>query len=112
MNLDELTLGQIKELSTMTGSKSTSNPYQKYVGKAVFIRTITMYYLGRLKTVYENELVLEECSWIADTGRFHDALRDGTAKEVEPYPCEEVIIGRGAILDVCEWNKELLREQK
>lgn len=112
MNLDELTLGQIKEISSLTGCKSNSNPYTKYIGKAVFIRTITMYYLGRLEKVYESELVLSECSWIADTGRWYDALKNGTAKEVEPYPCEEVIIGRGAILDVCEWTKDLLREQK
>lgn len=111
MNLDDLTLGQVKQLTAFT-NQSKPNPYDKYKGKAIFMRTVTMYYLGRLKDVYENELVLTECSWIPDTGRFHDALKLGQFSEVEPYVSDEVIIGRGAILDVCEWDKELLKEQK
>lgn len=112
MNIEELTLGQIKQINALTGSSQKGNPYSKYIGKAIFIRTITMYYLGRLVEVYDAELVLEECSWIPDTGRFHDALKNGTASEVEPYVSDQVIIGRGAILDVCEWTKDLLKEQK
>ena len=114
MNLDDLTLGQLKEVKAMCGASpaKTGNPYAKYIDLPVFIRTVTMYYCGRLKAVYDQELVLEKCSWIADTGRFYDALKNGSLKEVEPYPTNEVIIGRGAILDVCEWGHAIPQEQK
>lgn len=113
MNIDELTVGQVKQLQSMLGSAQVGpGPYQGLVGKAVFIRTVTMHYVGRLKSAHDHELVLTECSWVADSGRFHDALRDGKLSEVEPYVTEEVIIGRGGILDVSEWRHEIPKEQK
>ena len=98
---DDLTIGQVKELakavSGMGGVDTSDHPWQ--VGKAYFIRTVTFYFTGRLVRVTPMELVLEEAAWIADTGRFSDALKSGNFSEVEPYPARELIIGRGAIVD-------------
>jgi hypothetical protein len=70
------------------------------LGEPYFIRTVTHIYTGRLERVYEKELVLSDCAWIADTGRFADSLRDlSKLSEVEPFPDGDVVIGRGAILD-------------
>src|SRR5579862_7471169 len=82
-------------------------PY--HVGANYFIRSVTMYYTGRLIAVTEHELVLEDASWIASTGRFADAFKQGAFDEVEPFPDGEVIIGRGAIVDACQWPRELPR---
>ena len=71
-----------------------------------------MYYVGRLKEVHENELVLTECSWVADTGRFHNALRNGVFSEIEPFVSEEVIVARGALIDMCHWGHAIPTEQK
>ena len=69
-------------------------------GKKYLIRTVTMTVTGKLVRVYPHELVLETAAWIADTGRFSDAVRTGTFDEIEPFPLKEVvIIGRGSIID-------------
>lgn len=109
--LDDLTVGQVKELVKIAGENAcTDHPYK--VGKNYFIRTVTFYYTGRLVRVLANELVLEEVAWIADTGRFSDALVSGDFSEVEPFQAGEIIIGRGSIVDASEWQKPLPRTQK
>ena len=65
---------------------------------------------GRLVAVTDKELLLEDAAWIADTGRFSDALLSCEFAEVEPFPEGEVIIGRGAIIDAAIISK-LPREQ-
>jgi hypothetical protein len=72
-----------------------------------------MHITGKLKAVYDNELVFSDAAWIADSGRFSDALKMGTLDEVEPFPfANDVIIGRGAIVDCTEWAHDLPQEQK
>lgn len=75
-----------------------AHPYK--LGKNYFVRTVTYHYTGKLVGVFEQELVLTECAWIADDGKFSDAMETGIYSEVEVYPKEaRVAIGRGAILD-------------
>ena len=81
------------------------------IGKIYLIRTVTMIDVGRLIEVTSQELVLEDAAWIADTGRFMDALRSENFLEVEPFPDGKVIIGRGAVIDAVELKK-LQRTQK
>lgn len=110
MNIDELTLGQIKQIQSMCGSKENlDTPY--VVGTNYFIRTVTHYYTGKLKTIYRDCLLLEQACWIADTGRFYDFLKEGKANEVEPF-LKDVIILRDSIVDVTEWIHKLPRDQK
>jgi hypothetical protein len=81
------------------------------IGKVYLIRTVTMVDTGRLVAVNEHELVLEDAAWIADTGRFADALKSAEFNEVEPFPDGQVIIGRGAIIDAVKIS-ESPRTQK
>jgi hypothetical protein len=81
------------------------------IGKSVLIRTVTHYFTGRVALVKNGEVVLTEAAWIADTGRFHNALRDGILNEVEPFP-GPVSVNRAAIIDVTAWTHKLPREQK
>jgi len=82
-------------------------------GKKYMIRTVTMIYTGKLKSIFDRELVLTECAWIPETERWADTCEKGIFKEVEPYPAKaEVIIGRDAILDCFEVNWDLPKEQK
>ena len=78
------------------------HPYK--IGTKYFIRTVTHHYTGELVAVYKDELVLKDVAWIADNGRFADALKTKEFEEVEPYPDGEVIIGRGAILDCSDFG--------
>jgi hypothetical protein len=111
MNIEELTLKQIRELQNLFMPKiADSHPYP--VGENVMVRTVTMIQVGRLERVLEHELVLQDAAWVADTGRFAEFLVDGAVNEVEPFPAGEVIIGRGAIIDCCRWPHALLRAVK
>lgn len=81
------------------------------VGRSVFVRLVTHYYTGRIVKLTRDEIVLADAAWIADTGRFADALARGTLSEVEPYP-GLVTLSRGALVDCCEWKHALPRTQK
>ena len=103
MNIDELTIGQAKELSQMFSNceakKETIDNGPWEVGKKYFIRTVTMHLTGELISVSDKELVLKDGAWIADSGRFNEAIRDiEKCKEVEPFE-NNVIVGRGSIID-------------
>ena len=88
---------------------ATETPKHSFeLGKCYFVRTVTYHYTGRLVSVTESDLVLDEAAWIADSGRFSNAIATGSLSEVEPYP-GKVILSRGAIVDACEWNHMLPR---
>lgn len=116
MNIEELTLKQIREIQSMCAipAQSSCQPQSQYpVGKNVIVRTVTMIYTGKLQQVTETDLVLVDCSWIPETDRFMQFVAEGKVKECEPYPDGlPVYINRGALLDMCELRKELPRSQK
>ena len=111
MNINDLTYGQIKEISALVkgGESTKSNPFK--TGENYLIRTVTMILVGRLDEVHETELVLSSASWVVDTGRFYDALQKGTLDEVEPFK-DDVIVGRGSLIDATIWTNKLPTEQK
>lgn len=115
MNIDDLTIGEAKQLAGMFGfNRSTPTPTDSAweIGKIYLIRTVTMTDTGRLVKVTEYELVLEDAAWIADTGRFSDAIKKAEFGEVEPFPDDEpLIIGRGSIVDAIG-IKQVQRRQK
>lgn len=80
------------------------------IGKNVLVRTVTHYYTGRLAGAGA-WLALEDAAWIADTGRFSDALANGTLAEVEPYP-GSCLVSAGAVVDVSLWGHKLPRTRK
>jgi hypothetical protein len=82
------------------------------IGKNYFIRTVTHHYTGTLTAVYDKELVLMNAAWIADDGRFMQAVATGSFSDVEPYPDRPVILGRGAVLDATVITFPLPRTQK
>jgi hypothetical protein len=106
MDIDKLTIGEA-EIAWLFGRES-NGPW--VVGQNYHIRTVTHYWTGRLVYVGEQELVLEDAAWIADTGRFADMFTNGPS-EVEPVE-GRVIIGRGAVVDAQEWQLQLPRKQQ
>ena len=66
---------------------------------------------GKVKEITEEEFILENASWIADSGRFMNAINDGELDEVEPVN-SNVGIMKESIVDFCEWNHDLPRKQK
>ena len=115
VNINDLTIGQAKELAAMFGTQgavsSATDASAWEIGKTYLIRTVTMIDTGRLVAVTNQELILEDAAWIADDGRFANALEAGTFSEVEPYP-GACLISIGAVLDLSEWLHGLPRTQK
>ena len=119
-NIDEITYKEAKEIIRLFGGGDSSpikndmtissgTPFK--IGEQYLIRTVTMIVLGKLEWIGSSELVLSSGSWVADTDRFYNALKDGKLKEVEPF-INDVIVGRGSIIDATIWGHNLPREQK
>ena len=91
--------------------KENLHPF--HIGRNYFIRTVTMIFIGKLEQVLDNELILSTAAWIPDTGRFMNFLKDGekAVNEIEPFQ-NDVIIGRGSIIDATIWNHNSLVSQK
>jgi hypothetical protein len=126
MNIEELTiadarqrLSEANEIAQALGqdrlgaiASAAMDEHAYPLGKAVIIRCVTHYYTGKIVRVTPGELVIVDAAWIADAGRWGQALVDGSVNEVEPYPDGEVIVSRGAVVDVAEWHSPLPREVK
>lgn len=111
MKLDELTIGEVKQIASLLNKEQTTSPFPFEIGANYLIRTVTMIDTGKLVAVTPTELVIEDAAWIADTGRWQQALESVNFVEVEPYPKGQVIIGRGALIDAVKINT-LPRSQK
>ena len=100
INVNELTLGQIKELMSFANSKQDNCPFE--IGKNYLIRTATFTISGKIKSKDLTFLVLSSASWIADTGRFNECLKDQNKfSEVEPF-LNDCIVSKLSIVDATE----------
>lgn len=104
MNIEKLK--QAMQLMEAIGDGGCVTDFPESVGTKVFIRTVTMYYLGEIKKICGQWITLEDASWVADTGYFHDFLKEGKANSIEPF-CDDVHIPMTAIIDVTEWKHAL-----
>lgn len=110
MDLENLTLRQVRELQSIFVTKTTEN-HPFVLGEKYFIRTATYFHLGRLIEVTGKWLVLSEASWIADTGRFYDFLKNGNCNEYESFQ-DDVYVPIDSIIDVTIWRHELFKGNK
>lgn len=110
MNLsEESRLAILTSLLGGDGKKVNGSTFWK-IGRTYLVRTVTMIYIGDLKEIInDQELVLEDCAWIPETSRWNEFLNGKKPNEMEPYP-NDVLIGRGAILDVTEYKEKIKRE--
>jgi hypothetical protein len=109
----ELNIRDALESVSFAQKSDESHRLAKHVGKNVFIRTVTHHYTGKATGLSDGFITLVTAAWIADDGRFNEAISAGKLNEVEPYPDGmEVDIGIGSIIDICPWNHKLPRDVK
>lgn len=89
------------------GNTSSAHPFK--VGEKYYIRTVTHHQTGRVKEIHGKFLVLEQAAWIADSGRFMQAILDGELSEVEPV--KECYVNMDTIIDAFPWNHSLPKNQ-
>ena len=83
---------------------------QDLVGKKWFFRTVTYHLVGMVTKVMGSFLILENASWVADSGRFMDCLKKGSLNEVEP--CGTAFVNLTTVTDFFPWNHALPKDQK
>lgn len=110
MDINQMTVGQLKELNSLIRQpKHKYFPYK--VGDKVFIRTVTLYYTGQIESLNGDWITLTNASWIADTGRFYDFLKDGKCNEYESFQ-KSVSIPVQSLIDITEWQHNLFTGNK
>ena len=86
------------------------NSLSDMVGGKYFFRTVTYHLVGEVVKCVGGFLELKNASWVADSGRFMNAIKEGTLDEVEP-------VGKGyvnvnTIVDFFPWKHKLPTKQK
>lgn len=79
------------------------------VGEKYFFRTVTYHMTGRVKKIIGSILELENAAWIADSGRFMDAIKQGKLNEVEPVG--RAYININTVVDFFPWKHALPEKQ-
>lgn len=80
------------------------------VGQKLFIRTVTYHMTGKVVKRMGAFIQLEDAAWIADSGRFSDALKSGKLNEVEPVGT--MWVNLSSVVDFFPWKHKLPNEQK
>lgn len=85
--------------------------YQDFIGKKVFIRTVTYHLVGKVEKLIGSFFELSTASWVADSGRFMQAIANGTLEEVEPIK-SQTWVNLNSVTDMFIWKHDLPTEQK
>ena len=80
------------------------------VGKKFFFRTVTFHILGEVTGFFGSVVQLKDASWIADSGRFNECIKNGTLNEVEPLG--EWHVNTQTVTDFGPWRHQLPKEVK
>lgn len=80
------------------------------IGEKWFFRTVTYHLIGKITKRVGNFFVLDSASWVADSGRFMNAIKEGTLSEVEPVG--KVMVNIDSVTDCFPWKHDLPKEQK
>ena len=109
MNIDELTIGQAKDLVAIFGGGTNATLYPVEIGKAYCFRGVTYHWVGKVVAVIGSYAVLETAAWVADSGRFSEFIQNGTVAECEAVSVP-VRVNMDACMDIIDWRCALLRE--
>ena len=84
---------------------------EDFVGGIVFVRTITIYYVGRVEKISGKFMALSEASWIPDTGRYMNFIQGNPDSSLEVEPIGNTLLNIDTIIDIQSYG-ELFTKQK
>jgi hypothetical protein len=84
--------------------------YEDLIGKKYYFRTVTYHLVGEVKKIVGRFAFLKTASWIADSGRFMNCIKDGTLNEVEPVG--DAFVNLDTVTDFFPWVHALPTSQK
>lgn len=91
----QLTADELVDISTL----------DDLVGQKLFIRTVTYHMTGEVVKRMGAFIQLKDAAWIADSGRFNEAIKNGTLSEVEPVGT--AWINLSSVVDFFPWKHKL-----
>lgn len=97
---DQLQADELTDVSTL----------DDLVGKKFYIRTVTYHCTGKVVKRMGAFIQLEDAAWIADSGRFNEAIGKGTLSEVEPVGT--MWVNLSSVVDFFPWKHKLPIEVK
>jgi hypothetical protein len=100
---------KIKEQLSEDERKEITN-YEDLVGGKYYFRTVTYHLVGEVKKIVGRFAYLKNASWIADSGRFMNAIKEGSLNEVEPVG--DAFVNIDTVTDFFPWKHKLPTEQK
>lgn len=108
LEISDETYEKIKE-QLGVGDREINN-YEDLVGGKYYFRTVTYHLTGEVKKIVGRFAYLKNAAWIADSGRFMGAIKDGTLNEVEPVG--DAFVNLDTVTDFFPWKHKLPTEQK
>jgi hypothetical protein len=112
IEVSDETYEKIKEQLSEEESVDVSS-LEDFVGQKVFIRTVTYHCLGEIVKKVGNLFELKNASWIADTGRFMQFIKNNEiSQSAEIEPVGKMWVNSQAIVDIFPWKGTLPKEQK
>lgn len=108
MNKEKI-IEAIKELEKLQNVAKT-HPFE--VGKKYFIRAVTYHCILEVQEIVGNFLISDNIVWVADSGRFQQAIENGEMNEVEPIRGIQGGVCINTIVDFWEWNHNIPSLQK
>ena len=110
IEVSEEELKQIKEKLGIVDKEISS--YEDLVGEKVFFRTVTYHACGEVKKIVGRFVHLKNASWIADTGRFMNFIKDGVQTNSEVEPVGEMFLNMDTVVDMFIVNWKMPKDQK
>lgn|SRR3990167_3147015 len=107
--ISDETYARIKD-QLLEDEKINISNYDEIVGHNFFFRTVTYHLIGKVTKRIGMFLQLENASWVADSGRFMQAIKNGELKEVEPVGT--AFVNLESVTDMFPWRHKLPTEQK
>jgi hypothetical protein len=120
MNIQNLkeALSVIEQLRSVEELPAAISQSLFTTGAKYYIRTVTHHQVGEcvgVETVGNTPfVVLKNASWVADSGRWNEALTKGlVASNCEVEPCPGFVrVNVTSIIDVFDWSHDLPKEVK
>lgn len=83
---------------------------ESFVGKKFFIRTVTYHLVGEITGMVGHFWTMKNASWVANSGRFMQAILNGLLDEVEPVG--DALVNIQSVTDMFPWKHPLPTTQK
>jgi hypothetical protein len=107
LHISDESFEKIKDqvLAEESATNSSPDALAGLVGQKWFFRTVTYHLVGRVVKYFDNFFLLEDASWVADSGRFTQAIKAGKLNEVEPVGM--TLVNLDSVVDAFPWTHAL-----